>query len=351
MVEEPLFEERNSRRQVLQNAMVSIALGNSVFNVKEAVSAVAPIAIIGASGYTGGDCVRELVARKLPVRAISRKTIPLDNLPSSLVKAIAADVTVPASLPSAIRGSSSVIFLASARKRYSSKGSDSASIDSFEDVEHLGLINVAKECIAGRVPRLVVVSSSCAKCKDGQTDKATGMMCDQCSSKRAGEDAVRELYAQAAIPGVSYTIVRPGLLNTGEKRGVSEIEINQGESKTGVISRLDLADLLIASASSPSTSGTTFECYYRDTAQPVDIRASLGRCKELGKSTQECFFGAGFKDKAPKSLAEALSTPVTGTLFASGREHQGPSFEKMFTGLEPDGTRDIDILDFGFGQS
>ena len=249
MVEEPLFEERNSRRQVLQNAMVSIALGNSVFNVKEAVSAVAPIAIIGASGYTGGDCVRELVARKLPVRAISRKTIPLDNLPSSLVKAIVADVTVPASLPSAIRGSSSVIFLASARKRYSSKGSDSASIDSFEDVEHLGLINVAKECIAGRVPRLVVVSSSCAKCKDGQTDKATGMMCDQCSSKRAGEDAVRELYAQAAIPGVSYTIVRPGLLNTGEKRGVSEIEINQGESKTGVISRLDLADLLIASAS------------------------------------------------------------------------------------------------------
>ena len=40
------------------------------------------------------------------------------------------------------------------------------------------------------------------------------------------------------------------------------------------------------SGSSPSTSGTTFECYYRDTAQPVDIRASLGRCKELGKSTQ-----------------------------------------------------------------
>ena len=33
MVEEPLFEERNSRRQVLQNAMVSIALGNSVFDI------------------------------------------------------------------------------------------------------------------------------------------------------------------------------------------------------------------------------------------------------------------------------------------------------------------------------
>lgn len=47
----------------------------------------------------------------------------------------------------------------------------------------------------------------------------------------------------------------------------------------------------------------------------------LGCLRNAG--AQECFFGAGFKDKAPKSLAEALSTPVTGTLFASGREHQG----------------------------
>jgi nucleoside-diphosphate-sugar epimerase len=281
----------------------------------------------------------------------------LKDLPKSLVTAMAADVTIPASLPPAIRGASSVLFLASARKRYSSKGSDSASIDSFEDVEHLGLINVAQECIAARVPRLVIVSSACAKCKTGgkdggaATDKSTGMMCDQCSSKRAGEDAVRELYAQAALPGVGYTIVRPGLLNTGERRGVGEVEINQGESKTGVISRLDLADLLIAAASSPAASGATFECYYRDTAQPVDIRASLGRCKELGKSTQECFFGAGFKDKAPKSLAEALSTPVTGTLFASGREHQGARWEDLFVGLEPDGVREMDILDLGYGQS
>ena len=242
------FDEVSSRRRILQNALLSIAVGRSLLESREAISAVSPVTVIGASGYTGGDCVRELVAKKLPVRAVSRTAIPLDKLPSSLVKAIAADVTIPSSLPPAVRGASSVIFLASARKRYSSKGSDSASIDSFEDVEHLGLINVAKECIAARVPRLVVVSSACAKCKDGKTDKATGMMCDQCHSKRAGEDAVRELYAQASIPGVGYTIVRPGLLNTGEKRGVGEIEINQGESKTGVISRLDLADLLIAAA-------------------------------------------------------------------------------------------------------
>ncbi len=76
-------------------------------------------------------------------------------------------------------------------------------------------------------------------------------MCNQCSSKRAGKDAVRELYAQAALPGVGYTIVNPCILNTGEWRGVGEVEINQGESKMGVIPSLNLADLLIATASRP----------------------------------------------------------------------------------------------------
>ena len=89
------------------------------------------------------------------------------------------------------------------------------------------------------------------KCKNGQADKATGMMCDQCISKRAGQQAVLGLYTQAALPEVGYTIMRPGLLNTGEPCGVKEVEINQPEweSKTGVISRLDLADLLLAAAS------------------------------------------------------------------------------------------------------
>jgi putative NADH-flavin reductase len=244
----PIFEQWTTRRNLLGNSFLSIALATPILRSQAVIALENPVTVIGASGYTGGDCVRELVARNLPVRAVSRKPISLDKLPKSLVTAIGADVTVPSSLPAAIQGASSVIFLASARKRFSATGSDSSNVDSYEDVEHLGLINVAKECIRNKVPRLVVVSSSC-KCKDGQADKATGMMCDQCSSKRAGEQAVRELYAQAALPEVGYTIVRPGLLNTGERRGVKEVEINQGESKTGVISRLDLADLLLAAAS------------------------------------------------------------------------------------------------------
>jgi hypothetical protein len=184
-----------------------------------------------------------------------------------------------------------------------------------------------------------------------KVDKATGLSCSQCRSKRAGEDAVRELYAQASNPKVGYTIVRVGFLTTGEKRGVSQLELNQGESKTGIISRQDLADLLIAAASSPDARGTTFECYYRDTAQPVDIAKSLVECRQLGKSTQECFFGGSFKDRAPTSLDEALAAPVTGTLFATGRERSAGTWPELFRGLEKDGAKDIDLSDLGFGQS
>ncbi len=289
------MDDQKSRREMLLLG-TSCILGLSVVRpgASQAASGQELVAVVGAGGYTGGDCVRALAARGVPVRAISRSPVPLNDLPKNLVTAAEADVTVPASLPAALRGASSVIFSASARKRSSqTTGSDSAAAQTYEDVDHLGLINVAKTCIENKVKRLVVVSSSCTACRDPggsengeRVDKATGLSCEQCRSKRAGEDAVRELYAQANDPTLGYTVVRVGYLTTGEKRGISQIELNQGESKTGIISRQDLADLLIEAAASPEARGTTFECYYRDTAQPVDIAKSLAECRQLGKSTQ-----------------------------------------------------------------
>ena len=45
-------------------------------------------------------------------------------------------------------------------------------------------------------------------------------------SLHAGEKAVRDLYATAPA-GLSYTIVRPGLLSVGEMRGARSVEFNQ----------------------------------------------------------------------------------------------------------------------------
>ena len=70
--------------------------------------------------------------------------------------------------------------------------------------------------------------------------------------------------------------------------------MNQGLSKSGIISRADLAEVVVTAASSDAASGKTFEVYYSDTAQPVDMYASLQTCKSSGKSVKECFFGKGF---------------------------------------------------------
>ena len=80
-----------------------------------------------------------------------------------------------------------------------------------------------------------------------QIDRGTAS-CDTCYRKQAGETVVRDPYVSAPT-GVSYTIVRPGLLSNGEARGVENVELNQGITKSGIISREDLAELLVAASS------------------------------------------------------------------------------------------------------
>lgn len=216
-------------------------------------------------------------------------------------------------------------------------------------VEDVGLVNVAKECVRLGVPRLVVLSSVCAKCqgKEGnegeQVDKGTAS-CEICYRKQAGERAVRDLYATAPA-GLSYTVVRPGLLSNGETRGVKTIEFNQGLTKSGIISRSDLSEVLVAAASAKSAAGKTFEVYYSDTAQPVDMYASLKSCKDAGKSVKECFFGQGFAgtDTKPVSLDEVFNKPLQGSLFASGAEVQGSDYPEMFARLKADVDEPFDI--------
>jgi hypothetical protein len=217
--------------------------------------------------------------------------------------------------------------------------------------EDVGLVNVAKECLRLGIPRLVIVSSICAKCRgkrneEGeQIDRGTAS-CEICYQKAAGEKAVRDLYASAA-PRITYTIVRPGLLSRGEARGAASVELNQGLSKSGIISRTDLAQLLVAAAvgdaDGDEVGGKSFEVYYSDTAQPVDMYASLASCKEAGRSVKECFFGKGFDDSKPLSLEQVLKKPLEGSLFASGSEVQGSSYPEMFRRLKPDVAEPFDL--------
>ena len=126
--------------------------------------------------------------------------------------------------------------------------------------------------------------------------------------KIKGEDAVRSLYASAE-GGLTYTVIRPGGLTEEPARGVAALELNQGDTKSGRISRFDVASLCIESTFYPElTGGTTFECYDADT----------------GKSLNNVGMSNIMKQKSEPSE------------FTTGKERIGNSFKEIFTGLERD---------------
>ena len=307
-----------------------------------------PIVVIGGCGYTGSDCVRSLVNdRKVPTRVVSRNPFPLENLTyPSLIDYKSADITIPKSLPEVLKDAKAVIVAVNSKKRWVQ---DSDQIQTPKDVNYLGLVNVAKVCLTYEIPKLVVVSAFCSNCKDSDdlVDKSCGLKCENCKSKMDGENAVRDLYLNAKTTS-TYTIINPGFLTRGEKRGVGEIEINQDYSKSGMISRLDLADICINTIDNKDTDKTSFACYYRDTIQPVDVRKSLEICTGMNKTVEECFFGSYFKDKKPKNLDDALKAPIKDTLFATGNEYSGTTYKQLFKNLKKD--KDFDF-NFNFDNS
>lgn len=126
-------------------------------------------------------------------------------------------------------------------------------------------------------------------------------------NKILGEDAVRALYFDR--PGKYYTVVRPGGLTEDPARGVKAIELNQGDTTSGRISRQDVAAICIESIEREDAANATFECYYRDSAKPLG---------EVGLANMM---------KAKSELGDAPQ---------SGRERRGDTWDELFAGLVAD---------------
>lgn len=322
-----------------------------------------PICVIGANGETGRECVRLLTENKKHVRAVSYKPLSKEDFNNKYIQNIQADIRDPTNINNIIKGTSSVIFLANAKKKYRYIKTDTEQFQNYEDIDILALKNIAKTCIKYSIPRLVFVSATCKSCltnTNADIDKICGIECENCITKQAGENIIRDLYK--GVTNADYTIVRIGYLFNGENRGPSEIEINQDFTKSGMISRTDLANICINTVSNPLTARTTFEAYYKDTTQPYDVKDSLQMCTNLGKSVEECFFGSAYKNKKPKSMEEVRKQPIQGSLFTTGNEYQGNSWNDLFKDVKKDSQNkylynnqmhggDTDVPDFGSIQS
>jgi len=371
------FSNDVSRRNFIKLAPPASYTALTILTNPAKANAIPKRAVVfGASGYTGGDTVRALLEKGFDVVAVTRRkvnivdrehakinTLVIDNIKDkNKVTSAIADVINEDSLKNIMKKADSVIYCAASRPKVKLTGTPGTkSYDEMKkneeegiiaepsyDVEDIGLVNVAKEAINCGVKRLVVVSSICAKCQKGKEQMGEAIdrgvaSCENCYKKQVGEERIKLLYENTQSD-MTYTIVRPGMLSPGERRGVKEVEFNQGISKSGIISRIDLADVLVAAADTTNGAGKTFEVYYKDTAQPVDMYQSLKTCKELGKSVKECFFGEDYKDdKEPLSIDKMLKNPVKGVIFPSGNEVSGDDYKIMLKKLKVDVKEEYDI--------
>jgi nucleoside-diphosphate-sugar epimerase len=371
------FSNNISRRNLLYLSPVIL---NPKLVLADNNSEIKKIAVFGASGYTGGDTIRNLLNRNKEVIALTRRemkivdrehmsknTLVIDDInQKNKITNIVCDVMKPESLNNILKNVDAVIYCAASKPKVKmdpldpmlNKQKNVVSKDDYVEesnhVEDVGLKNVVNEIIKNNVKKLVVVSSICAKCQKnmkneyenpGEVIDRGETTCEPCFNKQEGEELVKLMYEKH--PELSYTIVRPGMLSPGEKRGVEEIEFNQGVTKSGIISREDLSEILIESVLSNDSCSKTFEVYYKDTAQPVDMYKSLQKCKEMGKSVKECFFGEGYEKKEDFTIDKLLKNKVKGTIFPSGNEVIGNDYGKILKELKKDEKVKYDISILG----
>ena len=255
------------------------------------------IMVLGANGATGKRCVDLALRRGMDVTAVTRSGELADPPTFSLAKrltTIKGDVKDLSTLP--MQGVDACIFCASQSK----EGGTAAEVD------YQGVVNAGKRCIDANVPRLVVVSSGATSKPWSPVFLFLNLFGGIMTNKAKGEQAIRDMY-RGQPEALGYTIVRPGGLTLEEPKGVSGIELNQYDEKSGRISRWDVAELCLESVDLSSTSRTTIECYNKDTGKPLS---------QVGLSNL-------FKMKE--------EAPAIGKF-----EHRGSTWKEIFTGLVRD---------------
>lgn len=267
------------------------------------------VVVFGANGKTGRRCVARAAAAGARVVACTRagdfNAAGLEN--ASLVEARAGDVAKASdeALRSILRGRDAAIFAASA-----SPGGGSP-----QEVDKAGLVKVAAACVAEKVKRLVIVSSGSVSKPLSPVYVFLNFFGGVMRAKIEGEDAVRAMYVAREF--CDYVVVRPGGLTEDPARGARFIELNQGDEKSGRVSREDVADLCVAAAmaaGSETARNATFEAYWADTAN--DLR-DVGITNALG-----VFSG---NDAASKAATNN-----------TGFERRGETWGDLLEGLEPD---------------
>ena len=161
------------------------------------------------------------------------------------------------------------------------------------DVDDAGVGNVARACKdIGAV--LILVSALAVDRPSSKSFQITntigGYMDKIMDAKLNGERKVRE------IMGKDYVIIRPGFLFSGKsKNGAQDIELNQGDSIGGGLSRDELAGIVVGAIQNGKR-GVTVEAYRKSTATKLQPEFAIPSGNELTAATYQGLFDNAKQD-------------------------------------------------------
>lgn len=215
----------------------------ALFAVTGSAFAAESVLVIGATGGTGREVVRQALARGQLVRALVRDEARARALLGPDVQLVVGDVRTGVGVREATRGVDYVVSALGSNVRNDPENTP-------ERVDYGGIRDLATAAAAAKVKHFVLVSSMGVTHEDHPLNKMFGNILQW---KLKGENALR-------TSGVPYTIVRPGgLIDTAG--AAAPVRFMQGDDirVSGRIARADVATVALEALGRPSAVGKTFE--------------------------------------------------------------------------------------------
>lgn len=223
-----------------------------------------PVVVAGASGRTGQFILRELQARGLSYRPLTRsRAAALERLgPDAAAEAwVEVDVRDPAAVDAAVAGAGAIISVIGTREV---RGPNSA-----EFVDYGGVKNLVDAARRQGVRHLVLLTAI------GVTDPAHPL--NKAANNTLAWRFRGEEYLRAS--GIPYTIVRPAGLRDEPTGHWGGLRLDQGDDwqkvKGTVVAREDIARLMVEALGNPALRNVTLEAVADKAVDPEAWRARL----------------------------------------------------------------------------
>jgi uncharacterized protein YbjT (DUF2867 family) len=200
------------------------------------------VLVVGATGSIGSLVVEEALRQGHAVRALVRDRDRAGLLPEKAQRVV-GDLTRIETLNAAVHGVDAVVF---------THGSNGEGKEGAERIDYGGVRNVLI-ANAGRAVRIALMTAIGVTDRVGAYNQST----EAHDWKRRGERLVR-------ASGLAYTIVRPGWFdyNAPDQHRLVLLQGDTrqaGNSSDGVVSRRQIAQVLVRSLSSNAANRKTFE--------------------------------------------------------------------------------------------